>query len=72
MRDYARLCEGTQKYASLASVCEAPFYARYVSSHVRKYALTPLIFIFYHHILNLKTPSFVGKFQIYYNTITTS
>ena len=42
MRDYARLCEGTRKYASLASVCEAPFGARYASSHARKYAPTPL------------------------------
>ena len=42
MRDYAILCEGTRKYASLASVCEAPFCARYASSHARKYAPTPL------------------------------
>ena len=38
----SKLCEGTQKYASLASVCEAPFCARYASSHTRKYVLTPL------------------------------
>ena len=42
MRDYAISCEGTRKYASLASVCEAPFCARYASSHARKYAPTPL------------------------------
>ena len=40
--NYAILCEGTRKYASLASVCEAPVCARYASSHARKYALTPL------------------------------
>ena len=35
MRDYARLCESTQIYAILASVYEAPFCARYASSHTK-------------------------------------
>ena len=43
MRDYAISCEGTQKYASLASVCKAPFCARVASSHASKYAPTPLL-----------------------------
>ena len=42
MRDYAISCKGTQKYASLASVCEAPFCARVASLHASKYAPTPL------------------------------
>ena len=42
MRDYAILCKGTRKYASLASICEAPFCARVASLHASKYAPTPL------------------------------
>ena len=43
MRDYARLCESTQVFASLAYVCEAPFFASYASSHAKKNATTSLL-----------------------------
>ena len=42
MRDYAILCESTQFYASLAGVCEAPFYVRYASLHAKNYATKSL------------------------------
>ena len=46
MRDHAISCEGKRKYVSLASVCEAPFCARYAILHVRKYAPTPPLLFF--------------------------
>ena len=42
MRDPASSCESTYIYASLASACEAPFYASYASSHANFYATNAL------------------------------
>ena len=43
MRDYARLCDRTKKYAQRANACAAPFYAQHARAHAQNYAPTALV-----------------------------
>ena len=58
MQGYARLCESTPFFASLAYVCEAPLFASYVSSHAEKNAETSLIWWHLCPLSNWETSKF--------------
>ena len=45
MRDYARLCYRTKKYAQRANACAAPFYAQHARAHAQNYAPTALVLL---------------------------